>query len=220
MVKHSTIAADGGISGMATGRAGLLVVLGAAVLAVGCVDRRFLVETNVPGAQIYRDGKPIGPSPTDGQWEYAGFYEFTAVAPGYEPLVKRVNFTPKWYEYPPLDFFAEILWPFRIEDRRLVQMKLQPLRPVDQAALVGAADALRARGQALPPTSVPREDRPPPSSIPVPPTDAGPILPVPAQNFPFVPPTSGPTPFPAGTPSRDAVPGVLPPAIPLPPGSN
>jgi hypothetical protein len=207
---------------MTTGRIGQALVVGLAVLVVGCVDRRFLVETNVPGAQVYRDGKPIGPSPADGQWEYSGYYEFTAVAPGYEPLVERVNFAPKWYEYPPLDFFAEVLWPFRIEDRRLVQMRLQPKHPVDQAALVGAADALRARGQTLPPTSIPREERPPPTSIPVPSTAVGPIQPVPTQNFPFAPPTGGPpSPFPAGTPSRDpGVPGAIPPTIPLPPGSN
>src|SRR6266542_684785 len=131
-------------------RIGLVLLAGAVGLAAGCVDRRFVVETNVPGAQIYVDGKPVGASPADGQWEYAGYREFTAVAPGYEPLVQRVRFAPMWYEFPPLDFFAEVLWPFRIEDRRAVHLALEPTRPVNEAALGGSADTLRARGLTLP----------------------------------------------------------------------
>lgn len=170
---------------MGSTRVGLVLAAGAVGLLAGCVDRRFLVETNVPGAQVYVDGRPIGASPADGPWEYAGYRRFTAVAPGYEPLVQDVNFAPKWYEFPPLDFFAEVLWPFRIEDRRSVQLHLEPTRPVNETALVGAADALRARGQTLPPTTVPRPDRPatpPPAALP---TGQGPILPVPST---FVPP--------------------------------
>ena len=32
----------------------------------------------------------------------------------------------KWYDYPGLDFFAEVVWPFRIEDKRLVHLILTP----------------------------------------------------------------------------------------------
>src|SRR5436190_16711517 len=105
---------------MTTGRFALLLWAGAAAALAGCVDRRFVVETNVPGAQVSWDGVPIGPSPADSRWEYAGYYEFKAVAPGYEPLTQRVLFAPKWYQYPPFDFVAEVLWPFRVEDVRRV----------------------------------------------------------------------------------------------------
>lgn len=176
---------------MRSTRLGLVLAAGAVGLAAGCVDRRFLVETNVPGAQVYVDGKPIGATPADAQWEYAGYRRFTAVAPGYEPLVQDVNFAPMWYEFPPLDFFAEVLWPFRIEDRRLVQLHLEPTRPVNEAALVGAADSLRARGQTLPPTSVPKADRPV-TPLPQPlPTGSGPIQPLPNNFTPPVQPGPG-----------------------------
>ena len=68
---------------MRSSRFGLVLAAGAVGMATGCVDRRFLVETNVPGAQVYVDGKQLGTSPADGQWEYAGYRKFTAVAPGY-----------------------------------------------------------------------------------------------------------------------------------------
>ena len=133
----------------------LSVLFGLLLCALGCVDRRFVVTTNVPGAQIYKDGQPVGASPADGRWEYAGYYNFTAVAPGYEPTVKRIRFKPRWFEYPPLDFFAEVLYPFRIEDVRSVELELYPVRPVNQDQLIGEAETLRSRGLNLPPTQVP-----------------------------------------------------------------
>jgi len=136
-------------------RFGFVFGIATLAFATGCVDRRFVVESNVPGAQIYVDGEPIGPSPADGWWEYAGYREMIAVAPGYEPLVERVRFKAKWYEYPPLDFVAEVLWPFRIEDVRRVKLNLEPSRPVNQTTLIGDADSLRSRSAMLPPTSVP-----------------------------------------------------------------
>src|SRR5688572_11798855 len=84
----------------------------------GCVDRRFVVDTNVPGAQVFVNENPVGPSPADARWEYAGYYDFRAVAPGFEPLYHREYVRPRWYDYPGLDFLAEVVWPFRIEDVR------------------------------------------------------------------------------------------------------
>ena len=182
---------------MSTVRYGLLFAF--AGLAVGCVDRRFVVETNVPGAQVSMDGVPIGATPADARFEYAGKYEFKAVAPGYEPLTQLVTLKPKWHNYPPLDFFAEVLWPFRIEDVRRVQLVLEPVRPVNQIELIQSADALRARGLSLPPPTVqdettlpPRPPQPAPLAAPptaplptnlVPPFQVGPTVPAQARRL-------------------------------------
>lgn len=171
---------------MRTRRFYLVVAAGVIGLATGCVDRRFVVETNVPGAQISVDGKPIGPSPTDGWYTYAGCYEFKAVAPGYQPLTQKVRFRAKWYDYPPLDLFAEVLWPVRIEDVRRVKLDLEPARPVRTDELLGDADFLRDRGRSLPPSTVPDDAGPPgppaKSAPPVPPP-AGGSVPVPLPGF-------------------------------------
>jgi hypothetical protein len=127
--------------------------------AAGCVDRRFVVETNVPAAQVFVDGVPLGPSPADGRWEYAGYRTVQAVAPGFETATVPVRFTPKWHNIPPLDLVAEVLWPFRIEDVRRVRIDLQPAKPVVQAELTASADALRLRGQTLRPSTVPDTPR-------------------------------------------------------------
>ena len=63
---------------MTVGRWKLMSAAAAIGLGSGCVDRRFVVETNVPGAQVAVDGSALGPSPADGRREYPGWYTFTA----------------------------------------------------------------------------------------------------------------------------------------------
>jgi hypothetical protein len=161
--------------------------VGLVVAAAGCVDRRFVVETNVPGALVSVDGKQIGPSPADGWYTYSGCYEFQAVAPGYRPLTEKVRFKPRWYDYPPLDLFAEVLWPGRIEDVRRVRLELEPARPVRTDELLGEAEFLRDRGRSLPEPTVP-DDAPKPPPLPKPPPQPGTLphsgsTPVPLPGF-------------------------------------
>ena len=169
-----------------TGR-NLILAAAAAGAACGCVDRRFTVVTNAPNAQITVDGVPIGPSPADDRWEYAGERVITASAPGYEPLTQRVRIEPRWYEYPPLDFVAEVLWPFRIEDHRRIPLCLEPARPVNQAELVNAGEILRGNATRLPPSSVP--DKVVPPGTPTPPLTPGPLLTGPDTLLPPTPNT-------------------------------
>ena len=128
-----------------------------ALLPVGCVDRRFVVTTNAPGAHVSVDGDPVGATPADGTYVYTGQKEFRAVAAGYEPLRQLVKFEPSWYDYPGLDLFAEVLWPFRIEDVKRVHLELIPTVPVSPQQVQAAAESLRVRGMALPPPTVPNE---------------------------------------------------------------
>lgn len=140
------------------GRLGRLLTAATAVTLGGCVERRFVVTSNVPGAQVSINNAPAGPSPADATWDYAGKYEFRLIAPGYEPLRQVVEVRPRWYEYPPLDFFFEAIWPFHIEDVRRYQFELVPTSPVRTDELLDAANGLRDRGRSLPP---PQEPEPP-----------------------------------------------------------
>ena len=142
---------------MTARRWSLAALAALALLGTGCVDRRFVVTTNVPGAAVEVDGQPLGPTPVDAAYLYTGAREFRATAPGYEPLNQVVKFEPKWWDYPGLDLFAEVLWPFRIEDVRRVHLDLQPVVPRSAEEILAGAEALKVRGLALPPPSVPNE---------------------------------------------------------------
>jgi hypothetical protein len=152
-----------------------------ALLSAGCVDRRFVVTTNVPGAAVEVDGQPLGPTPVDAAYVYTGQREFRVTAPGYEPLNQLVKFEPKWWDYPGLDLFAEVLWPFRIEDVRRVHLELQPAVPRTAEEIIAGAEVLKARGLSLPPPRIPNDqpDVPgrtdPYAGVKLPPTGSTPI---------------------------------------------
>lgn len=179
-------------------------VLFATLAATGCggVSRRFVIESNVPNAQVYLDDRPIGPAPAHAQFEYYGHYTVTIVHPGYEPRRERINVVAPWYAYPPFDFLAEVVWPFKIEDVRRYNYDLVPAqqRPTDE--LITSADALRQRGMNLRPPSrpeAPRGGEPPPTPLPSP----TPLPPGSGQGD-----LPGPTPLP---PPNPLVPSVGPP---------
>jgi hypothetical protein len=143
---------------MATARyVRFLPVIAVVTAATGCLDRRFVVETNAPGAQVFVNGRPIGPSPADTGWEYPGQYEFRVVAPGYEPLTECRLVKARWFDYAPFDFFVGVLWPFHVEDVRRFRFDLNPARQVNVAEVEARAAELRARANQLPQPSVPND---------------------------------------------------------------
>lgn len=192
---------------MRTGRPGRLAVLIAGLAAAGCVERRFVIESNVPSAQVYIDNRPIGPAPAHTPFEYYGYYTITLVQPGYETQSRRVHVVAPWYAYPPFDFLVEVLWPFHVQDNRRYYFELCPAKQTRTDDILVAADALRLRAWQLP---VP----PPPKNAPPGPVLEAPVAPQtgPQPGPPGAIPLPAPTPLPGPTPPPQdpLVPSVLP----------
>src|SRR5690242_18480040 len=91
----------------------LTVALGAGLLA-GCVERRYVVTTDPPGAVVLRNYQNIGASPADDHFVYYGNYHFTIIKDGYATLQVDQKIPTPWYEYFPLDFISEALVPWQI----------------------------------------------------------------------------------------------------------
>jgi hypothetical protein len=127
-------------------RLSLLVV---AALLTGCVERKFVIESSPPGAQVFRNGVPIGFTPVDDYWIYSGEYDFTLVKDGYETLHAREYIKPKWYQIPPIDLIAEAFIPHRISDVRRLHFQMQPLRAVRSEEVLGRAQDLRSQGRMI-----------------------------------------------------------------------
>ncbi len=146
---------------MTTARTVRLAAVLACLTASGCVDRRFIIESNVPNAQVYIDNRSIGAAPAHTSFEYYGHYTVKIVQPGYETLEKRIHVTAPWYAYPPFDFLAEVVWPFPIRDTRRYYFELHEVAPTRTDDILNAADALRQRGLMLPQAERPAEPRTP-----------------------------------------------------------
>ena len=138
--------------------AGFLALAALAGLA-GCVDRRFVIESDPPGAIVYVNNKYVGATPVDLPFQYYGKYRFTFVADGYETLTVDESIRPPWYEYFPLEFISENLWPLPVSDLRNIHKPLQPPAIVSPDEIRARAEQLRAQGQSigvpLPPPNAP-----------------------------------------------------------------
>jgi hypothetical protein len=162
----------------------------------GCVDRRFVITSDPPGAVVFINNKLVGQAPVDAQFIYYGTYDFRLVHEGSETLVVHQRVKQPWYEFFPLDFISENLIPFTIRDVRRYTYQLRPVQIVPPETLLGSADQLREKGRAI--------------GNPVTPQQPVPVVPVPGPApLPALPPLPGPP------PAAPPVPG-MPPAVPGP----
>lgn len=142
------------------------VLLGIAVTAAlnGCVERRYVIETDPPGAVVYRNGKELGASPVDDHFVYYGHYDFTIKKEGFQTQHIRQDIPAPWYQWFPIDFVSEVLVPVQLEDVRHFRYTLLPVEQPRIEDLLRESENLRNRGHNLPP---PPGGYPPPPLPPV-----------------------------------------------------
>lgn len=120
-----------------------ILVLLATLLPTGCVERRLYVRSDPPGAEVYIDGEYIGDTRADDhidgplytEFLFYGTREYTVRKPGYQTVSGRIELETPWYEYPPVDFFSEVLIPYPIVDEHEVHVKLEKAEPADVEGL-------------------------------------------------------------------------------------
>jgi hypothetical protein len=157
----------------------LLLAVFLASTAGGCVQRRFTVRTNPPGALVVVDDTyEVGVTPVAFSYTYYGTRKLTISKPGYETLTIYQHIPAPWYEVFPLDFVAENVVPWEIRDERSVEYTLRPQVIVPREQLLQRAENLRQQAQQR--------------SMPVPGAAAAAPLPTPPGPPPLRPP--GPAP--------------------------
>jgi hypothetical protein len=121
-----------------------------AILLAGCVERRYVIESNPPGAHVLVNGQPLGATPVDGHFLYYGNYNFTLIKDGYETLQVQERFKAPWYQWFPIDFLSENVWPGKIEDvRRPEPYQLMPKAAPRADELLNQAETFRNKGRAV-----------------------------------------------------------------------
>jgi hypothetical protein len=172
-----------------------------ATQAAGCVERRYVINSQPQGALVYLStGEYLGATPVDGYFVYYGKYVFRLVRDGYEPLTVVQDIPAPWYELPGIDFISENLNPFKIRDVHTFCYTLQPAQAVRPDDVLNRGSELRVRGQGI---GTPREPRP--------------VAPEPAPGQPALPTLPAPTPVPpAAPPPGAAPPGAAPLGPPIP----
>ena len=93
-----------------------IVSIGLVVVLAGCVERRLTINTEPQGAMVVLNDQEIGTSPVTVPFNWYGDYWVRISKDGYEMLDTHRELKAPLHDYPPFDFFAQILYPGRIVD--------------------------------------------------------------------------------------------------------
>src|SRR5262245_26391125 len=122
----------------------------------GCVERFLKIESDPPGARIYVNGVDKGTAPVEMPFVHYGTMRVDAwidTAADRRPGVTQyVELSTPWYQYFPLDLFAELFEPVTHVDRHAVTVaipKPAPDEPIEarEAKLRARAEELRAESR-------------------------------------------------------------------------
>ena len=128
----------------------LVLLLAGTSLLGGCVERRYTIRSDPPGATVIVNGEEVGPTPASKSFIYYGDRKITLMLDGYatKTLIQPIN-APWWDNYLT-EFFTENVIPFSLRDEREYTYQMVPAQSPPQAELRDRAESLRADAQTLP----------------------------------------------------------------------
>jgi hypothetical protein len=127
----------------------LLLALALPAGASGCVERLLQIRSDPPGAAVYLNGELLGKTPLDHRFDYYGSFDVTLRSERSLSLHKVETVHAPWYQWFPIDFFAENVVPWRVRDQRKLRYTLEPAPPLSGEAAGRALLETRGRLEAL-----------------------------------------------------------------------
>jgi PEGA domain len=116
----------------------------------GCVERRYTIRTDPPGATVIVNGEEIGPSPASKSFNYYGDRKITLILDGYQTKTLTQPINAPWWDNYLTEFFTENLLPMSLRDERDYKYALEPAQMPPQGELRDRAENLRTEAHILP----------------------------------------------------------------------
>ncbi len=127
-------------------------------VSFGCVERTVTINTEPKGAIVWLNDKEVGRTPVKVPFEWYGDYEVIIRKQGYEPLKTHKKLIRPWYEYIPIDLFAEVFTPAVIHDNHFWEFQLETAKPVNEKELLKRALEFRTGQQEKQENAKPRKE--------------------------------------------------------------
>lgn len=124
--------------------------LGLLGLASGCVERRYTIRSNPPGALVVVNNEEIGRAPVSKSFTYYGDRDVTLMLDGHQTMRVQQPLKAPWYDNIVTEFFSENLVPFTIRDERDFTYQMTPTQVPSTGDLLNRGEAMRADAQAPP----------------------------------------------------------------------
>lgn len=128
-----------------------------AVVAGGCVRRELTIESDPPGALVFLNDQEVGRTPVTRSFTFYGTYDVVLRLEGYETLRTQKLVLAPWWQWVPLDLFAELL---PLTDRQTARFVLKPEAPPGSEspqAMLDRAEELRKLLPATQPATRPAD---------------------------------------------------------------
>ena len=138
-------------------RIALLVLIGL-LTSGGCVRRTLTVTSNPPGALVYLNGLEVGRTPLTSEFTWYGTYDVELRKEGYETLKTQGKVIAPWWQFVPIDLFAELL---PLHDQRQLSYAMKPTSAaaVDPRQMLRRAETMSTKLESSrytrPPTTQP-----------------------------------------------------------------
>lgn len=112
------------------------------LLLPSCVRRTLTITSEPPGALVYLNDQEVGRTPVTRDFTFYGNYDVQVRLDGYQTIRTNAPVIAPWWQWVPIDFFAEAL---PLTDKRKLHYSLSPISDLqeDPAFLMGRADELR-----------------------------------------------------------------------------
>ena len=122
----------------------------AVLAASGCVERRYTIRSDPPGALAVVNGEEIGRTPVSRGYTYYGDREVVLMLDGYQTKRAIQPIKAPWYDNLLTEIFTENLLLFTLRDDRDFTYKMDPetVPPADE--LVSRAQILRSQAASMP----------------------------------------------------------------------
>lgn len=124
---------------------GIVIAACGMMLLSGCVERRLTILTEPEDAVVWLNDEEIGATPVTVSFNWYGDYNVRIEKPGYAILNTHRKLDRPTHDKFPIDFFAEVLWPKKIEDTYTWTFELEPFQATPTADLMESAQQLRER---------------------------------------------------------------------------
>ena len=122
----------------------MLVGLGIVTFVLcGCVERTMHVKSDPPGALVFVNGDERGRTPYIEHFDFYGTMDFRLEKQGYRIKKELIDVKPPIYQRFPLDFFFEVMFPFKLTDRRTFSFELEKSAPAEPEEVVDRARELK-----------------------------------------------------------------------------
>lgn len=117
----------------------LLLLLGLAIFAIGCVERKMTLRSVPTGARVRLDAEDLGETPVTVRFDHYGGRDVTFSKPGYYRLHETFRVKPPYYQRFGLDYFFEHLWPWTLEDHQTFTFHLVRIRELEKPDRIDTA---------------------------------------------------------------------------------